>query len=550
VAWSVENVSEGPLLAGTVRAELSNWGATVWEETQPLVLGAAPNGRGTISLSVPPIPADFGDGGLTLRVENGFGATVSMSSAIRSRFGLGRRGESGVHAGRMARLSCPDEPGRWKRDRRSAASKASPAAASYSVLPGAQATLRFPFTVPLDVRGGLHGGTLSLPHSPSVSFSVRVAPPKFEFAVEDRPYTAGEPLPVILRNTGGSRSSGQVALRLEALRRGGNAVLVQATAAVELIPGGETTINLDLPSHLASGSYGLSGTADDAASGVTAELNRSITVAGTSATLEVTTDQSLYVTGSEVVSSASLTNGPRALSGGLLFWELVQPCGVGGGGEGARILGAAAPALASYHIETWDGSSWVERAVRHLGPQYETVLATWRRTFRPTASTGCACGKPVANRVERGATRHLARGSLFRHLGHHRLRPGRLQSHDLTATGVCPSVRSDGVPVTRAVSPAAGEVRPSPSPDDLRSRCLDPTRGSLQHPEDQPALDPRHTCPRARLERWRCRESSCRGLGEVRCRSGPGLPYRTEPASPSRVWRGTRSRGGARSGAR
>jgi hypothetical protein len=364
VTWTITSLTPVALPDGRLRARLvDSQGLTAWEEVASLPL--APEGQGTASLTLPPIPLDLGSGFFEMVFETGV-ESDPIGASIRSPL---RR-----HLTSWVRIAPPvvaagdsGEVQLWIRNAGTVLEDAElsgeiegigPLAPILSsVPPGAQAKLSFPFSVGASVRGGLHRGILYLPNASPVTmeFSVSVLPPKLELSVEDRTYAVGELVPVTVRNTGGSRTEASVVLQLQEIAKKEEDVVLEA--------GEQTTLSLGpIPTHLPSGTYTLTGGAEDVVQVVRASLRRFLRVAGTSAALSVATDRQRYAPMEDLEAFAQVTNTGTSLERGALHLEIVAPCLAAGGDEG------------SYHIATWDGVVWVERAVRHRRPVYETDL--------------------------------------------------------------------------------------------------------------------------------------------------------------------------------
>ena len=119
-------------------------------------------------------------------------------------------------------------------------------------------------------------------------------------------------------NTGGSTAHALVNAALETLR---------AEQTVELSPGAETMVRLPaIPAHWPTGSRKLVASAWDRSQGVGGRLDTSVQIAGTSATLNVSTDREIYASSSAIRLGARATNGAVPLSGALLHLEIRTAC--------------------------------------------------------------------------------------------------------------------------------------------------------------------------------------------------------------------------------
>ena len=343
----------GVPLEGTLTARLE-WAGPAGQQTRPL--GLAAGAQATVNVTVPPLPAELREGRLVLTTDNGYGSQVTARLPNRSSLKLwmglslasyeaGEAGELGLTLRNQGTLV---EEGQVTG---SIEGVGVLPAASYSVLSGVQTSLRFPFTVPLDVRGGLHRGTVTLPPGTSLSFSVPVAPPRLVFVVEDRLYPTGQAIPVTIRNT---ESSGTPQVKLTF------ADLPALTAAPALEAGARTTLQISLPAYLPSGSYALDMSALDRVDAVWAArtaMLRSQVPQPRSPWRRITS-----CTHSDRRSGGCAGDEWRGgARGGQPALEITTPCG------------PATPG-ATYHFETWDGARWVERAWRHRNSVFETDL--------------------------------------------------------------------------------------------------------------------------------------------------------------------------------
>jgi hypothetical protein len=351
--WELENVASVPLAAGAVTATLSSGGAALSEETKPLALGPAPDGRGSVSFALPLARA-----AAEVRVEatNGFGQSLRATVPIVHRLIASVRtsgadyaaGESGEVVLSLANTGNTLQEG-------SAAGEVEGigilAPQSFSLPPGGVGELRFGFAVPEAAASGLHRGAIELPGLPPVAFAVSIRRPELVFGVEDRVYQGGEAIAVVLRNAAGSLATAEVESRLRDLP--------PVTAKASLAVGEEITVEVPIPAHLPSGRYDLRLSAEDRTHFAGAFAVKGIQVAGTAASLSVATDAEVYRVGSTITASAELLNAGLALSAAGLHLEIATPC---------------APAFegVTFHFDTWDGSNWVERAARGRGPHFET----------------------------------------------------------------------------------------------------------------------------------------------------------------------------------
>jgi hypothetical protein len=327
--------------------------AVLSEETQPLVLGAAPGGRGAVTFALPQAHAGAD---LVLEASNGFGQALSSTLRIVDRLVVSAQANASAYATNEAGeivvtltntgntvhegVSEGGAPGLFELEPQ-----------SFSIPPGSQAVLRHAFTVPAHARSGLHRGSLQVGGLLTASFFVTVRPPELGFSVEDRLYTAGETIPVVLRNAGGSIGTPEIEARL------GEFPPVRASASLAV--GEETTLEVPIPAHLPSGVHPLLLSARDDVHFAGASRAASVRVAGTAATLSVATDADVYLVGSTIAVDAQVTNAGLPLVSAGLHLEIATPC---------------APALegVTFHFDTWAGSDWIERAARGRGQHHET----------------------------------------------------------------------------------------------------------------------------------------------------------------------------------
>ncbi len=369
ITWTIENTQPVPLSGGTVRAVLapSPSGVPLLDETRPLVLGEAPNGQGTVTFQIPPLPPGVAQGSLALIADTGLGRQISTNIAVRHGLVVSARsaaldyaaGDSGEVLVSLRNDGTILEGGSLTGtiDGMGALPEA-----PYALAPRTSTTLHLPFTVPPDVRSGRHGVVVGLPNGPPVATTeVLVRIPALLFSVPAQTFTAGQPVAITLRNVSGTFAQPVVTLSLV----NGSAQTepgTEVTSNVEVAPGTETTIDLPLPVSLPRGVYQIVGSAADALNGGAALLNEIVQVSGTFATLSVSTDKGLYVFGDSMQLQATGANGAIPLEGALLHVEVGRQCV------------SQAPPGESFHVATWDGSRWVERAVRHFPSDYETQL--------------------------------------------------------------------------------------------------------------------------------------------------------------------------------
>ena len=367
VTWTLENVRTVPLAEGSLRAEVRDASGVVWEETRPLTLPEGPGAQAALAFSVPPLSTQ-GVATLTLTADNGFGRVITARAYIWSHLVASASASSPAYtagAGGEVSLALQNH-GAFHEEGQVAGviQGVGPiAAASFSLAPRQTTVLQLPFEVPASTRGGLYQASIAIPNATPVDVTVRVGEPRLQFSVDaSGTYGVGDSIPVTLKNVGGSRTSPGVVLRLGPASLEESALLIVAET-VTVPPGQEVSLLLGpIPSHVSSGDYVVSGSARDTATGVDVGVRESVRVSGTAATLTVSTDRDLYATGAPLEARARVTNAGTPLDSGLLHLEVVTPCAVNPG-----------PPL-SYHIDTWDGARWVERAVRHRGPLFETDL--------------------------------------------------------------------------------------------------------------------------------------------------------------------------------
>jgi len=355
VTWSLANTQPVPLTGGSVHALLASEAGTLFDETQPMVLAESPQGKASVTFTLPPLGPDVASGSLTLTADNGFGKRIQASAVMKSALFMaapfdGREysaGESGEIAVTLENTGTIVEEGIAGGSIDGVGSLTS---SPYTLLPGQSAVVRLGFTVPADVIGGMHQAEIVASHAVGTRTSVAIKKPIFTMVVEDRLYQIGEEIPVTLRNTGGSRATPVITLSFPPAP--------PKTASLSLDPGAEGTVALMVPRQIAAGVY-LAVEARDEVSDVRFSEARQVRVAGTAALLQVQTDQPVYVAGATIQASAQVTNSGVALDGGLLHLEIATPC---------------VPQLAgrTYHFETWDGTRWVERAARERAAFFQT----------------------------------------------------------------------------------------------------------------------------------------------------------------------------------
>ncbi len=355
VTWSLANTQPVPLTGGSVHALLASEAGTLFDETQPMVLAESPQGKASVTFTLPPLGPDVASGSLTLTADNGFGKRIQASAVMKSALFVaapfdGREysaGESGEIAVTLENTGTIVEEGIAGGSIDGVGSLTS---SPYTLLPGQSAVVRLGFTVPADVIGGMHQAEIVASHAFGTRTSVAIKKPIFTMVVEDRLYQIGEEIPVTLRNAGGSRATPLITLSFPPAP--------PKTASLSLDPGAEGTVALMVPRQIAAGVY-LAVEARDEVSDVRFFEARPVRVAGTAALLQVQTDQPVYVAGATIQASAQVTNSGVALDGGLLHLEIATPC---------------VPPLAgrTYHFETWDGTRWVERAARERAAFFQT----------------------------------------------------------------------------------------------------------------------------------------------------------------------------------
>ncbi len=355
VSWTLANRQPVPLASGVVAARLAELGGrTLWEDELAFALPAGPGASQTFSFDIPPLPDDAPQAFLRLTAENGFGRTVESRSFIRREFRAGvvsapnllSAGDTGAFVLRLQNTGTTLEEGSVSATLEDIGGFG---AQAYSLLPGQTLDLTLSFGVPADARGGRRAGQLSITgHAPLV-IAAELRRPTLEFSPASLSLGAGQTAVIRLANRGGTRARAQVEIEPQDLPR--------VAAIVELDPGAEERFTVPIPAQHPTQTALWRVSAADLRTSASGGAQLPVTIAGTQATLEVRTDRAFYAPGAALEAGAGVHNGPRALVGGLLHLEIRSVC---------------FEVESSYHFDTWDGSDWVERGVRHLGGAFET----------------------------------------------------------------------------------------------------------------------------------------------------------------------------------
>jgi hypothetical protein len=338
VSFTLTNMGSIPVATGAFGVTLTDPnGMPVSTATQSLSLGLGESKTLTYSVTVPPLKI----GTYTLsflesdETTAGRATTIPLPNSIT----ITPLFDSNSHRVReTANLSVTlANTGRFNLDNGVSATAAMPDAGYTETKPLAPApavgsaagsVLLYSFVLPANMTAGQHGAkiTVTLPSGSTQTQTAMLAIPEssLSFSFSQTAANAGDVLQSAITNSGGVDTQAQYRLRLYDSK---SAVIADKSLTESVLANGTLSLSLPVPAGAMDGSYALVVNYTDVKTGVSENIQRSLTITGVKAALTAKTDKQTYLATETITALSNLADSGTALQGGNLHLQVVKAGG-------------------------------------------------------------------------------------------------------------------------------------------------------------------------------------------------------------------------------
>jgi hypothetical protein len=231
---------------------------------------------------------------------------------------------------------------------------------NFNLSPNQTSQLIYPIPIPETAMPGQHDVDLSLKLTTgsSIMQSSKLTVPESSLIIGYPGSTnlaAGDTISLEIQNIGGVDTNFVFYIELS-----NNDVSIYQNEINDGIQTGTTkTYIFKIPYQAVNGSHILYGKVSDTKTNKKTYFNKEINISGISAELSVKTSKNIYLSTEEITALSEIVNQTYSIDNANLHLQIVNKC-------------AAEVHVESYHIFTWDGTSWVERGVLHYPETFET----------------------------------------------------------------------------------------------------------------------------------------------------------------------------------